>query len=173
MSLLERFPNAAVRLREVYGESQADAASQRYEKAISAFLDAYGEQPGMMVVSAPGRIEVGGNHTDHNCGHVLAAAVSLDVIAVVAKSPDGITRVISEGNGSFEVDLSDLSPRDEENSTSASLVRGVAAGLVSFGYQVGPFLAYVTSSVLVGSGLPSSAAFESRLGAVVSHLDNE
>ncbi|MBR3196059.1 MAG: galactokinase [Clostridia bacterium] len=173
MSLLERFPNAAVRLREVYGESQADAASQRYEKAISAFLDAYGEQPGMMVVSAPGRIEVGGNHTDHNCGHVLAAAVSLDVIAVVAKSPDGITRVISEGNGSFEVDLSDLSPRDEENSTSASLVRGVAAGLVSFGYQVGPFLAYVTSSVLVGSGLSSSAAFESMLGAVFSHLYNE
>ena len=173
MSLLERFPLAEKRFCEVYGEKQAESMKPRYEKALQAFYDAYGDQKEIMVISAPGRIEVGGNHTDHNCGHVLAAAISLDVIAVVSKSPDHITRVISDGNGSFEIDLEDLSPKEEENGTSNALVRGVAAGLVSYGYKVGPFLAYVTSSVLVGSGLSSSAAFESMIGAVFSHLYND
>ena len=109
--------------------------------------------------SAPGRAEIGGNHTDHNCGHVLAAAISLDAIAVVAKSPDTLTHVVCEGYGAFDLDFADLAPRHKEDGTSAALVRGVACGLRDFGYEIGPFCAYVTSDVLVGSGLSSSAAF--------------
>lgn len=170
---LSDFSSAAERLLSVYGSDALPAQSARYERALAAFCERFGELPGTIVVSAPGRTEIGGNHTDHNCGHVLAAAISLDAIAVVAKSPDTLTHVVCEGYGAFDLDFADLAPRHKEDGTSAALVRGVACGLRDFGYDIGPFCAYVTSDVLVGSGLSSSAAFESLMGAVFSHLYND
>ena len=171
--VLNDFKNAQARLVEVYGEAAAEKQAARYEKTIAAFEAAFGAREDAIIVSAPGRTEIGGNHTDHNNGHVLAAAINLDCIAVTAPSPDGKTRVISEGHGAVVIDLSDLSVREDEKSTTAALIRGVAKGLTNFGYKTGGFVAYVTSDVLAGSGLSSSAAFESLVGAIQSHLYND
>ncbi len=169
---LKDFPNAQTRLCQVYGNDALDSMQSRYENAMAQFTQHFGDRDGVIVVSAPGRTEIGGNHTDHNCGHVLAAAISLDVIAVTAPSDDGVIRVISDVGAPFTLALEDLQPQPQENGTSAALVRGVAAGLSHMGYRIGAFCAYVTSDVLVGSGLSSSAAFESLIGAIFSHLFN-
>lgn len=123
--------------------------------------------------SAPGRTEVGGNHTDHNNGRVLAAGVSLDVIAAVVPTDDGIIRIKSQGFPMDTVDSSDTEIKDEEENTSCALIRGVAAGMLRRGYKVGGFTAYTTSNVLKGSGLSSSAAFEVLVGTILSGLYND
>ena len=121
--------------------------------------------------SAPGRTEIGGNHTDHQHGKVLAAAVDLDTRAAVAPNADGRIRMQSEGYAYFEVDLACLAPVSEERNTTKALVRGVAAGFEARGHRVTGFDAYVTSSVLPGSGLSSSAAFEVLMGTIINDLD--
>ena len=123
--------------------------------------------------SAPGRTEVGGNHTDHNNGRVLAAGVSLDVIAAVVPTDDGIIRIKSQGFPMDTVDSNDTEIKDEEENTSCALIRGVAAGMLRRGYKVGGFTAYTTSNVLKGSGLSSSAAFEVLVGTILSGLYND
>ncbi|MDL2253111.1 galactokinase, partial [Ruminococcaceae bacterium OttesenSCG-928-I18] len=151
------------RLGEVYpgGTGRLTSERQRYRKVLSAFAELYGADRPVSVYSAPGRCEIGGNHTDHNNGLVLAAAVDLDIIAVVSQNRENILRVTSEG---FEkpdhIDLSQLAFQREEEGTSAALLRGLAAGFEQAGVQVGGFDAYTTSQVLRGSGLSSSAAFE-------------
>jgi len=122
------------------------------------------------VFSAPGRTELSGNHTDHQHGLVLAAAVELDTRAAVALNGTDVIRVLSEGYPLCEVDLRDLSIRPEEKNTTAALIRGVAAGFTKRGCTVKGFDAYVTSTVLPGSGLSSSAAFEVLLGTAINHL---
>lgn len=122
------------------------------------------------VFSAPGRTELSGNHTDHQHGCVLAAAVNLDTLATVGLNNDGVMRVLSEGYPLCEVSLSDLSRKENELGTTASLIRGIAARIGSFGCKLGGFDAYVTSTVLPGSGLSSSAAFEVLIGTVINHL---
>lgn len=122
------------------------------------------------VFSAPGRTEVGGNHTDHQRGCVLAAAVDLDTRAAVRLNGTSVIRLLSEGYPLCEVDLGDLSVRPQEKNTTAALIRGVAAGFVERGFGVRGFDAYVTSTVLPGSGLSSSAAFEVMLGTAMNHL---
>lgn len=121
--------------------------------------------------SAPGRTEIGGNHTDHQHGKVLAAAVNLAAKAAVAPNGDGMIRIQSEGYAYFEIDLSDLTPVSGERNTTMALVRGVAAGFAAQGHRVTGFDAYVSSSVLPGSGLSSSAAFEVLIGTVINELD--
>lgn len=120
--------------------------------------------------SAPGRTEIGGNHTDHQHGCVLAAAVTLDTRAAVAKNADRRIRIQSEGYPLCEIALDDLTVRPEEINTTAALVRGVAARFQQLGCEVGGFDAYVTSTVLPGSGLSSSAAFEVLTGTIINHL---
>ena len=122
------------------------------------------------VFSAPGRTELGGNHTDHQHGRVLAAAVELDTRAAVALNGTSLIRVLSEGYPVCEVDLRDLAVRPEERNTTAALIRGVAAGFAGRGCSLAGFDACVTSTVLPGSGLSSSAAFEVLLGTAINHL---
>ena len=122
------------------------------------------------IFSAPGRTELGGNHTDHQHGLVLAAAVTLDTKAAAAENNDGCIRVISEGYAPVTVRLDELEMQPEERNTTAALVRGVAAGFLRRGYGVRGFDAYVVSDVLPGSGLSSSAAFEVLIGMVINAL---
>ena len=122
------------------------------------------------IFSAPGRTELGGNHTDHQHGLILAAAVTLDTKAAAAENNDGCIRVISEGYAPVTVRLDELEKHPEERNTTAALVRGVAAGFVRRGYGVRGFDAYVVSDVLPGSGLSSSAAFEVLIGTVINAL---
>ena len=120
--------------------------------------------------SAPGRTEIGGNHTDHQHGCVIAAAVNMETTAEVRLNGTNMIRVDSEGYKPVEIDLSDLKIREEEKNTTAALIRGVAAAFASRGYQLGGFDAKVRSTVLPGSGLSSSAAFEVLIGRILNGL---
>lgn len=150
----------------------ADAASvqaqkTRYLHALEEFEKVYGEGRSVEIYSAPGRTEIGGNHTDHNNGIVMAAAVNLDIIAVVSKNSENIVRVKSEGfKNADEIDLTELSVQPGEFGRSSALIRGVAARIKALNGNIGGFDAYTTSNVLRGSGLSSSAAFEVAMGAV-------
>ncbi|MBR4555201.1 MAG: galactokinase [Ruminococcus sp.] len=158
-------------LEEIYTPDALEAQRERYSRAASEFEKLYGTTP-ERIFSAPGRTEVGGNHTDHNHGRVLAAGVSLDVIAMVIPTEDGIIEVKSEGFPADRVDLSDISVHKDEEGSSAALIRGVAAGFAKGGHRIGGFRAYTTSNVLKGSGLSSSAAFEVLIGNILNGLYN-
>ena len=163
---------------KLYGADTATVAAQRvrYVDMIDHFEENFGTGRTVCLYSAPGRTEIGGNHTDHNNGVVIAAAVNLDIIAVVAKNDENVVRVISHGFGKIDdVNLRDLTPQPVEAEHSASLIRGVAAGIVKDGGKVGGFDCYTTSNVLRGSGLSSSAAFEVCIGAILrgEYNDND
>ena len=159
-------------LEKLYGAAAVSMQKERYAAAEKAFEDIYGKADNIRIFSAPGRTEVGGNHTDHNRGCVMAAAVGLDVIAVVSMAEGSVVSVKSEGFPEDVVDISDTEVKDSEKNSSASLIRGVAAGFKNAGFKVGGFKAYTTSNVLKGSGLSSSAAFEVLVGTILSHLYN-
>ena len=159
-------------LKDIYiDESVLEYQKERYVKAIESFEELFGVKD-VEIYSAPGRSEIGGNHTDHQCGRVLAASINLDAIAIVAKKESGIV-LKSEGYPMINVSLADLLPTKEEEGTSAGLIRGVAARLKEEGYEIGGFEAYVTSDVLNGAGMSSSAAFEVLIGSILSGLYNE
>ena len=120
--------------------------------------------------SAPGRTEIGGNHTDHQHGCVIAAAVDMTTTAEVTLNGTNVIRVDSEGYKPVEIDLSDLKIREEEKNTTAALIRGVAAAFAERGYKLAGFDAKVKSTVLPGSGLSSSAAFEVLTGRILNGL---
>lgn len=124
------------------------------------------------IYSAPGRSEVGGNHTDHQHGCVLAAAVNLDAIAVVGRVDNKI-KVLSDDFDIAPINLEDLEIKKAEEGTSEALIRGVCARLKELGYNVGGFNAFITSDVLMGAGLSSSAAFETIIGTIISGLYND
>ena len=155
----------------LYGE--CEHARARYIGIVEEFENLYGKRENVRFFSAPGRTEIGGNHTDHQHGLVLAGSVNLDVIAVVAVNDDNVVRVKSKGYRMDEIDLNDLSIKDEETGRAASLIRGVLAAFKTNGYNVGGFDAYTTSNVLKGSGLSSSAAFEVLVSNVVNGLYND
>ncbi len=133
------------------------------------FAAVFGTQP-QRYFSAPGRTEIGGNHTDHQRGCVLAAAVNLDSVAAVRLNGTNQIRIQSEGYPLCAVSLEDMAPHSDEINTTAALVRGVAARFVQLGAGVQGFDAYVRSTVLPGSGLSSSAAFEVLLGTVCNDI---
>ncbi len=139
---------------------------QRFLDAIAAFRAQFGDAQEIALFSAPGRTELGGNHTDHQGGHVLAGSVNLDIIAVAARNQSGSIRLKSEGFDMESVTLSALSPQPSEVNTSAALLRGIAAKFSDLGHPVTGFDAYTTSNVLRGSGLSSSAAFEVLVGNI-------
>ncbi|MBR5681895.1 MAG: galactokinase [Ruminococcus sp.] len=143
-------------------------ARARYLSAAENFSRLYPESGEIRIFTASGRTEIGGNHTDHQHGCVLAAAVSLDIIAMVCFNGEGVIRVKSEGYDAVEVKLSDLKPKKKEKETTAALIRGIAASFREKGVKIGGFDAYMTSDVLSGSGLSSSAAFEVLMGTVIN-----
>lgn len=167
-------PEIRQRLKTLYGdrEGTVDRQIARYEKLLKRFETAFPEQKEPLLISAPGRTEIGGNHTDHNRGRVLAAAVNLDTAAAVAPRADMTVNLHSEGYPAIRLDLNDLTIRKEEEGTTAALIRGVAAGMKQRGYRIGGFDATVTSSVASGSGLSSSAAFEVLICAILDKLYN-
>ncbi len=160
------------KLSDIYSEDMISFQQKRYDNAAKSFTEIF-SQTSKRFFSAPGRTEIGGNHTDHNFGKVLAAGVSLDVIAAVAESDDSIIEVKSEGFDKDTVDISSLEPCEAEKNTSAALIRGVCKGFVDRGYRIGGFKAYTTSNVLKGSGLSSSAAFEVLIGTILNSLYND
>lgn len=145
---------------------------ERYVNAIKKFESLYGECD-VEIYSAPGRSEVGGNHTDHQRGQVLACGLNLDIIAIVTPTDDGIVKIVSDDYNIKDIDLKDTEKRKEEENTSESLIRGVAKRLTDEGYKTGGFKAFMTSDVLRGSGMSSSAAFEVVIGTIFSGLYNE
>jgi len=147
--------------------------NSRYNEAVKKFVSLFGAGEGIEVYSAPGRTEIGGNHTDHQHGQVLAASIDRDSIAVVRPNGSGVINVISGDYPKVEVNLNDLLPCENEKGHTSALVRGMAAGLKSLGFVVKGFDAYVTSDVLIGAGLSSSASFEVLIGTVISGLFNE
>lgn len=161
-------------LKRVYVTDSAVAEQkERYVSLASMFEEEYGKNDALSFYSAPGRTEVCGNHTDHNNGKVLAAAVNLDAVAVCAKADGNITRVKSVGYDMDTVDITDMDVHADAYGTSRELIRGMYAGFIERGYKVGAFDAYTTSSVLSGSGLSSSAAFEVLIGTILNYMFND
>ncbi len=148
------------------------AQRTRYLRVIDGFEKLFQDRM-TALISAPGRTELSGNHTDHQRGRVLAAAVSLDIIAAVCPNESGEMRLHSEGYGKASADIRNSAPYEAERGTTAALLRGVATGLSRAGYRIGGFDAYVQSDVPQGSGLSSSAALEVLLGAIQNTLYNE
>ena len=142
---------------------------ERKAQLDSAFLNIFGSNP-ERYFSAPGRSEISGNHTDHQRGRVLAAAVNLDTQAAVRCNGTDNIRIQSQGYPLVEVDIKETEPVAEEINTTAALVRGVAARFGQLGCKVQGFDAYVESTVLPGSGLSSSAAFEVLVGTIINHM---
>ena len=162
-------------LRKLYALDGKDASLEKARKRAIRVVEAFQEQfapsadADVALFSGPGRTEIGGNHTDHQHGRVLCGSVDLDMLACAAPNGLDIIRICSEGYPLVNVSLSQLFPREEERNTSAALVRGVAAKMVELGYTLYGFDAYVTSEVLSGSGLSSSAAYEVLVGNILNH----
>ena len=167
-------PAAVERFSRLYGHREGKLAEQltRYARLIKAHQDFFHSPGPLYLISAPGRTEIIGNHTDHNRGRVLAGAVNLDCVACVCPRADDTVRVISKGYPAIELSLKDLAARPEEEGTSAALVRGVSKGMADRGYRLGGFDAAVTSDVIGGSGLSSSAAYEVLVCAILDALYN-
>lgn len=148
------------------------AARQRIATVLEQFQQCFGAGDDTLVAlcSAPGRTEIGGNHTDHQHGRVLAGAVDLDFLACAGPNGTNTIRFQSEGWPMVEVNLDTLDPKADEKESTAALVRGMAAQAAQRGYTVAGFDVYATSNVLPGSGLSSSAACEVLLGVIENHL---
>lgn len=173
--LIEKFCDGAFdnQLLDIYGDvKKIEYQRMRYINTIQAFQKIYGEGE-IAVFSAPGRSEIGGNHTDHQCGEVLATAINLDAIGVVMPTSDNCVRVTSDGYKEIVVSIDDLEQKSADKGTSEALIKGILFGMRERGYQIGGFCAYITSDVLIGAGLSSSAAFETLLGTIVSGLFND
>ena len=162
------------RMIGIYGCDSAKAQdyAKRFIKVIQGFTVTFPKSAGSQIglYSAPGRTEIGGNHTDHQYGCVLAASVNLDAIAAAAPNGTDTIHFYSEGYGMIEADLSVLEPVESEKESTLALIRGMAALAIKKGYPVKGFDVYCTSNVLGGSGLSSSAAFETLLGVIINDM---
>lgn len=145
---------------------------ERYVKALDKFVELFGDQE-VAIYSAPGRSEVCGNHTDHQNGHVLATSINLDAIAIVAPREDGVIELVSDDMPKEVINVNDIEQDPALEGTTTALIKGVVAGIRDYGFKVGGFTAFVTSDVLMGAGMSSSAAFESLIGTILSGLYNE
>ncbi len=162
-------------MKKIYfTDEEVEKQKERYKKILDLFCSLYDADREIRFFSAPGRTEVCGNHTDHNRGKVMAAAINLDAVAAAAKNDENIVRVKSaEYDKIDEIDVTDLTPHPEEFGKSKGLIRGVCAGFKNRGYEVGGFDAATMTQVLSGSGLSSSAAFEVLVGTVMNYLYND
>lgn len=161
------------KIKQIYVDEQRVSYNrERYIGAIDRFMQLFPSEKQIEIYSAPGRSEVCGNHTDHQNGMVLATSINLDAVAIAAGADDNVIRLVSGDFPMEEVSVEDLAMKEEEKSTTTALIRGVAAGMKERGYKVGGFTAYITSDVLMGAGMSSSAAFESLIGTILSGLYN-
>lgn len=166
--------HADASLRELYGAD--GTALEKYRtrtgQAVKRFSELYGNREAMLF-SVGGRSEISGNHTDHNCGRVLCAAVDLDIIAVASPTDDGVITVKSEGFEADTVFPADIEePCEKKYFTSEAIIAGMEKAFVDRGFKVGGFVAYTVSDVFKGSGLSSSAAFEVMIGNILNHMYN-
>lgn len=161
------------KLLDIYvDQNSLEYQRKRYMNAIRKFEREFSIEE-ISIFSAPGRSEISGNHTDHQQGEVLVAAVNLDAIAVVHKTENDKVEIVSDGYEKIVISLTDLEPKAEEEGTTVSLIKGVLGELNKRKYEVGGFQAYITSDVLIGAGISSSAAFETLIGTIVSGLYNQ
>ena len=162
------------RLCEVYGcmagSPELSTYRNRLLHVLTGFRTEFGRTDEIELFSAPGRTELGGNHTDHQHGNVLAASVNLDIVACASPNDSMIVRIQSEGYPLDEIDLTDLTPHTEETNKTAALIRGVAAAAHKLDHEIRGFDAYMTSNVLSGSGLSSSAAYETMIGVIMNRF---
>lgn len=158
------------RFVELYGEKN-QSQFERYQVAFTKFKNLYGYNCAY-VASSSGRVEVCGNHTDHNGGKVVSCAISLDTLAFFMPTDDNVIRVTSEGYPEMIIDINEQE-KNEEYGTSSALIKGVCVGLQNLGYNVGGFTAFLTSNVLGGAGISSSASFEVLIAEILNFLYNE
>lgn len=173
--LLEKLKNGEFnnQLSYIYACDESDTKyyQERFLKVIDGFSNTFGKVPcEMRLFSAPGRTEIGGNHTDHQHGCVLAASLNLDVIAAVSLNGTDEIRIKSEGYPMDQVLLSELQPNENEKDRASALIRGVVSKIKDMGYEIKGFDAYTISNVLKGSGMSSSAAFEVLVGTIINGL---
>ena len=161
-----------VKFEELYGP-EAPAQRERYEEIRRGFGKKFGDAEGAVFFSAPGRTEVGGNHTDHNHGRVLAAAVNLDIVGMARKTDSNVVLLKSAEYTRTDTVRLDQLDKQKGELNSQALVRGILARCKELGYRVGGFECYTKTRVLKGSGLSSSAAFEILVVTVVSELFND
>ena len=159
------------RLSRLY--TDLPAARRRFTHLTDLYRAQFGEGTDLRFFSAPGRTEVCGNHTDHNHGKVIAAAINLDAAACAEKTDNGIISVKSENYPGDVIDISVLTPQAKEKDRSAALVRGVAARFVQLGYKIGGVNAVTVNNVLKGSGMSSSASYEVLVGTLLNYLYND
>ena len=161
------------KLLDIYvDESKLSTQKDRYINALNEYKKLFTEELDG-IYSAPGRSEIGGNHTDHQHGETLAASINDDAIAMVKSTDKNVVNVLSEGYDMITIDLNDIDKNDSEEGTTIALIKGVIKGVKDHGYNIGGFNAYITSNVLSGSGLSSSAAFETLIGTILSGLYND
>lgn len=174
LELIEKLENGDFNetLRWLY-LSAWERQPQRYVQELRRHQETFADSDGVAVFSAPGRSEIGGNHTDHQQGCVLAAAVTMDMLAVANPTKSGVIRILSDGYPMCTVELDVLEPQESEKNTTMALIRGVAASFALHGYTIGGFDATMSSQVPKGSGLSSSAAFEVMIGTILNYLYNE
>lgn len=164
------------RLISIYiDDSKIKYQTERYTNAVKKYTELFSDSEDydddVCIISAPGRTEVCGNHTDHQRGEVLAASINDDAIAIVGSSNS--VNIMSEGYPMISFSIDDISKNDNEEGTTVALIKGVLAGCKDRGFSIGGFNAYITSDVLGGSGLSSSAAFETVIGNIISNLYND
>lgn len=160
------------KFQEIYVDVELiEYQKKRYIQAITKFEEYY-EGGDVQIFSAPGRSEIGGNHTDHQHGKVLACAINMDAIGVVKQISAEEIRIISDDSEEIVVDTTELAVNEEDKESTKALIKGVLDGLCQRGYKIGGFCAYITSDVLIGSGVSSSAAFETLIGSILSGLYN-
>ncbi len=145
----------------------------RYTKLIENYYREFKVREKESIISVPGRTELSGNHTDHNGGKVIASSINLDTVIIFSKKAKRVLLKSDKYNKTFDVDLSNLEPQLDEKGTTASLIRGIAAGFVKHGFNIGGFSGLLSSDVMQGSGLSSSASIEITIGSVFNYLYNE
>lgn len=155
--------------QSLYG-SNYSFQEERYEKAFTFFKEKFGVDSAY-IASSSGRVEVIGNHTDHNGGKVICSAISLDSLAMFLSTENGKIHIVSEGYNDIIIDVNNLDNTRIPN--SESLVKGVLAGAKQRGYKIGGFIAYITSNVLGGAGISSSASFEVLIAEIINFLYND
>lgn len=170
MKKFEVLQNENNMLAKIYCTENSQFYAQRFLDIISKYETCFGKTDGATLFSAPGRTELGGNHTDHQRGCVLAGSVNLDIIACVALNGENVIRIQSEGYPMDEISLDESEVKTEEFNQAKALIRGVYAKFKDLGYNIKGFNAYTSSNVLKGSGLSSSAAFEVLIGNIFNGL---
>ena len=172
MDLINNFSEI---LRKIYGNNQTVQKAKlfRYNNLMNRFSEHFTDNE-VFLFSTPGRTEIGGNHTDHNLGRVIAASVNLDTIAITSKNENKNVTLYSDGyDKPFEINLNSLDKRNEEEGTTNSLIRGIASRFIQLGYNIGGFNGVMTSDVLPGSGLSSSASVEVMICNIFNSLYND